>query len=47
MVTNTNHLVLFVGEVIEGMEIVRTVEGKGSASGSPSAKIVIANSGTV
>ena len=29
------------------MEIVRAIETKGSASGTPGAKITIANSGTV
>ncbi|OCH93911.1 cyclophilin [Obba rivulosa] len=35
------------GEVAEGMDLVRKVEALGSASGTPKAKIVIANSGTV
>jgi hypothetical protein len=43
-------LVLFigyVGEVIEGMELVRTIEALGSDSGAPKQKIVIAKSGTL
>ncbi|EJF63831.1 cyclophilin [Dichomitus squalens] len=35
------------GEVVEGLEIVKKVESLGSASGTPKARIVIANSGTV
>ncbi|KAI1798049.1 cyclophilin [Ganoderma leucocontextum] len=35
------------GEVIQGMEIVDKVESLGSASGTPKARITIANSGTV
>jgi peptidylprolyl isomerase len=35
------------GEVIEGQDVVKAVEAKGSRSGTPSAKVVIASSGTV
>ncbi|MFG2819804.1 peptidylprolyl isomerase [Kitasatospora sp. NPDC048365] len=35
------------GEVVEGMDVVKTVEGLGSQSGRTSAKIVIADSGVV
>ena len=35
------------GEVVEGMDIVEKVESLGSASGTPKARITIANSGTV
>lgn len=35
------------GEVVEGQELVKTIEGKGSRSGEPSAKVVITESGTV
>jgi peptidylprolyl isomerase len=35
------------GEVVEGQDLVRTIESKGSQSGRPSAKVVIASSGTV
>ncbi|MEU1514709.1 peptidylprolyl isomerase [Streptomyces sp. NPDC005811] len=35
------------GEVVEGMDIVKTIEGLGSDSGRTSAKITIAASGTV
>jgi hypothetical protein len=33
--------------VIEGMDIVKKIESKGSSSGKPSAKIVIAKSGAL
>ena len=33
------------GEVIEGSELVKQIETKGSRSGSPSAKVVITDSG--
>jgi peptidylprolyl isomerase len=33
------------GKVLEGMELVKTIEGKGSASGKPSAEITISVSG--
>ena len=36
-----------VGEVVEGMDIVKTIERHGSASGKTNAKITIAKSGTV
>ena len=35
------------GEVVEGQDLVQQIEGKGSRSGSPSSKVVIAASGTV
>ena len=35
------------GEVVEGSDLVKTIEGKGSRSGAPSAKVVITESGTV
>ncbi|KAH9941206.1 cyclophilin [Epithele typhae] len=35
------------GEVTEGMDLVKKIEGLGSASGTPKAKIVIVKSGTV
>ncbi|GAA4884363.1 peptidylprolyl isomerase [Kitasatospora terrestris] len=35
------------GEVVEGMDVVKTIEGLGSQSGRTSAKIVIADSGVV
>ncbi|MFD9096674.1 peptidylprolyl isomerase [Streptomyces collinus] len=35
------------GEVVEGSELVDRIEGLGSGSGSPSAKVTIASSGTV
>ncbi|KAJ7866048.1 peptidyl-prolyl cis-trans isomerase [Mycena olivaceomarginata] len=35
------------GEVVEGLDIVRTIEAKGSGSGTPSAKVTIAASGVV
>ena len=35
------------GEVVEGMEVVDKVEALGSASGTPKARITIANSGAV
>ncbi len=33
------------GHVIEGMDVVSAIEGKGSQSGTPSARVVIADSG--
>jgi len=36
-----------IGEVVEGMDIVETIETKGTTSGKPSAKITIAKSGTI
>ena len=33
------------GEVLEGMDVVKTIEGKGSSSGTPATTIVIADSG--
>ena len=33
------------GEVLEGMDVVKAIEGKGSSSGAPSAAITIADSG--
>ncbi|KAL7284077.1 cyclophilin [Trametes coccinea BRFM310] len=35
------------GEVKEGMDLVKKIEALGSASGTPKARITIANSGTV
>lgn len=35
------------GEVIKGMEVVKAVEEKGSASGTPSAKVIIAECGVI
>ncbi|RDB18936.1 Peptidyl-prolyl cis-trans isomerase [Hypsizygus marmoreus] len=35
------------GEVVEGMDVVKEIESKGSASGSPKAKVSITASGTV
>jgi peptidylprolyl isomerase len=35
------------GEVVEGQDLVKKIEGLGSQSGRPSAKIKIAKSGTV
>ncbi|KAH7098609.1 cyclophilin-like domain-containing protein [Auriculariales sp. MPI-PUGE-AT-0066] len=35
------------GEVVEGMNVVETIEKLGSRSGAPSKKITISNSGTV
>ena len=35
------------GEVVEGMELVKKIEGYGSASGKLSKNVVISNSGTV
>ena len=33
------------GEVVEGMDVVKAIEGRGSSSGKPSATITIADSG--
>ena len=33
------------GEVVEGMDLIRKIESKGSSSGRPNAKVVIADSG--
>ncbi|EJD50295.1 hypothetical protein AURDEDRAFT_160830 [Auricularia subglabra TFB-10046 SS5] len=41
-----NHHLVF-GEVVSGMELVQKLEGLGSDSGSPKARVVIAASGTV
>jgi peptidylprolyl isomerase len=35
------------GEVVEGQDIVKQIEGKGSRSGTTSAKVVISGSGTL
>jgi len=35
------------GEVVDGMDLVKKIEGLGSQSGTPKAKVVIAKSGTV
>ena len=36
-----------LGEVVEGMDIVKEVERQGSASGTPGSKVVISNCGVV
>lgn len=40
-------LTRLVGEVVEGLDVVKAVEKFGSASGKPGAKITIVSSGTV
>ena len=35
------------GKVVDGMDVVRTIEGVGSKSGETSAQVVIAESGEV
>jgi len=35
------------GEVVQGLDLVKAIEDRGSASGTPSSKVVIANCGTV
>ena len=35
------------GKVLEGMDVVKAIESKGSSSGTPSAKIVIESSGQI
>ena len=35
------------GEVVEGLDLVKTIESKGSSSGQPKAKVVITNSGVL
>ena len=35
------------GEVVEGMDLVKKIEGFGSQSGNPKAKVVISKSGTL
>ena len=35
------------GEVVDGMDLVKRIEGLGSQSGNPKAKVVISNCGTV
>ncbi|KAK0190729.1 cyclophilin [Armillaria mellea] len=35
------------GEVVEGLELVKKIEGLGSSSGTPKAKVVISESGIV
>ncbi|MFF5446797.1 peptidylprolyl isomerase [Streptomyces sp. NPDC012888] len=35
------------GEVVEGMDVVKTIESHGSSSGRPSKKIEVADSGTL
>jgi cyclophilin family peptidyl-prolyl cis-trans isomerase len=35
------------GEVIEGLDVVRTIEAQGSRSGSTKSKVVIADSGEI
>lgn len=36
-----------VGEVVEGLALVKTIEKEGSASGTPKQKITIVKSGTL
>jgi cyclophilin family peptidyl-prolyl cis-trans isomerase len=36
-----------VGEVVEGFDVVKEIEARGTASGKPNANIKIAKSGTV
>ena len=36
-----------VGEVVDGMDVVRLVEAEGTAAGNPKKKIVIENCGTL
>ena len=38
---------MIAGEVVEGMELVKHIEGLGSASGTTKAKITISASGIV
>ena len=40
-------LFLQTGEVIEGMDIVKTIEQRGSSAGKTRGTITIANSGTI
>ena len=42
---NGKHTVF--GEVVEGQEFIKAVEGVGSSSGTPSEKVVIAKCGSV
>jgi len=35
------------GEVVEGQDLVKTIEGLGSASGKTKSKVTISKSGTV
>ncbi|KAF8239924.1 cyclophilin [Tricholoma matsutake] len=35
------------GEVVEGLDLVRTIEAHGTPGGTPKSKVVISNSGTV
>ncbi|KAF9982905.1 Multifunctional pyrimidine synthesis protein CAD [Mortierella antarctica] len=35
------------GEVVEGMDLIKSIEKKGTASGTPQAKITISNSGVL
>jgi hypothetical protein len=35
------------GEVVEGYELVQTIEKQGTQGGTPKAKVVISDSGTV
>ena len=35
------------GEVVDGMDVVKAVESKGSQSGNPTSKVTITASGTV
>jgi len=36
-----------LGEVVDGLDIVKKIEGFGSQSGTPKAKVVISKSGTL
>ena len=36
-----------IGEVIQGMEVVKLIESRGSSSGTPASRVVIANSGAI
>lgn len=36
-----------IGEVIEGMDVIKAVEKVGSSSGKPSVEVVVTKSGTV
>ena len=36
----------YVGEVIEGMEVVKDIEKMGAPNGAPKAEVVIVNCGT-
>jgi peptidylprolyl isomerase len=44
---NTNGSQFFITTVVDGMDLVKKIEGLGSQSGTPKGKIVITKSGTV